>query len=205
MIPTLQVGDYFFASKWPYGYSRYSLPFAPNWFEGRIFAREPRRGDVVVFRNPKDNTDYVKRIVGLPGDEIQLKGARLFINGKVVERRAIDPGVAVRGATDKPIVAPTYDEYLPGGAVHRIIQLEGDDGAWSNTEVFATPPGVYFVLGDNRDNSVDSRMVPPVGRIGFVPFENLIGRADIIYYSAAADPATHPPRPRIERIGLGVR
>jgi len=201
MLPTLQVGDYFFASKWPYGYSRYSLPFAPNWFEGRIFAREPRRGDVVVFRSPKDGVDFVKRIVGLPGEKIQLKGARLFINDKLVERSPVEPDFSMRDFSGKLVVAPTYDEFLPGGSVHRIIQLAGADGVLSNTEVFETPPGAFFVLGDNRDNSSDSRLAD----FGFVPFDDLIGRADFIYYSVGPNAETGRSTPRRERVGQQVR
>jgi signal peptidase I len=204
MAPTLQRGDYFFVSKFAYGYGRYSFPFAPAWFEGRMFAGQPRRGDVVVFVHPQDGTDWVKRIVGLPGETIQMKGGRLFINGEVVERRRIEPGFKTQGRFGDAIEAPTYDEMLPGGATHRIIQIDGDHGHFADTAAFATPPDAYFVMGDNRDNSMDSRVPRELGGFGFVPFENIVGRAGIIYYSIDTDWPVGPATPRFERIGFAV-
>jgi signal peptidase I len=204
MAPTLQRGDYVFVSKSAYGYSRYSFPFAPAWFEGRVFARQPKRGDVVVFANPKDGSAWVKRIVGLPGETIQMKAGRLFIDGEMVERHRVEPGFRTEGPFGDAIVAPTYDEALPGGATHRIIEIKDDHGFLDNTDVFLTPPNAYFVLGDNRDNSVDSRVPPKLGGFGFVPLENIVGRVGMIYYSFDAEPRVGPPAPRLERIGLAV-
>jgi signal peptidase I len=195
MAPTLVIGDYFFADKAKYGYSRYSFPFDAFAFEGRLLPHEPKRGDVVVFRHGQE--DYVKRIVGLPGEKIQLKAGRLYIDGQVVERRRVTPDFTLTGLSDKPISAPTYEERLPGGGAHLILQLQGDDGPLSNTAVFDAPPGAYFVLGDNRDNSTDSRL----SVFGYVPLENLIGRADVIFYSRDPEAAT----PRWERMGTRVR
>jgi signal peptidase I len=203
MAPTLLAGDYFFATKWDYGYSRYSLPYALPLFEGRIFSHEPQRGDVIIFRKPRSDVNYVKRIVGLPGDKIQIAHGRLLINGAIVERREIKPGAMIKSPLGKSSEAPTYDELLPGGATHRIVQVDGDDGVLSNTEVYDTPPGAYFVLGDNRDNSTDSRIPPETDGVGFVPLENIIGRAKLIYFSTDADQTPAPLRPG--RIGLGVQ
>jgi signal peptidase I len=203
MAPTLLAGDYFFATKWDYGYSRYSLPYAAPLFEGRIFSHEPQRGDVILFRVPGSDADYVKRIVGIPGDKIQIAHGRLLINGAVVERRQIKPGAMIKSPSGKSSEAPTYDELLPGGATHRIVQVSGDDGFLSNTEVYDTPPGTYFVLGDNRDNSTDSRIPPERDGVGFVPLENIIGRAKLIYFSTDAGQKPAPLRP--ERIGLDVQ
>src|SRR5208283_5112861 len=127
--------------------------------------------------NPKDGTAWVKRIVGLPGETIQMKAGRLFIDGQMVERRRVEPGFETTNLRGALIAAPTYDEALPGGATHRIIQTDDDHGHFDDTVAQETPPGAYFVLGDNRDNSVDSRVPPKLGVFGFVPIENIIGRA----------------------------
>ena len=204
MAPTLQRGDYVFVSKSAYGYSRFSLPLAPHWFEGRVFAREPKRGDIVVFANPKDGSAWVKRIVGLPGETIQMKGGRLLINGEMVERRRVEPGFRTANLRGAIVEAPTYDEMLPGGATHRIIQTDDDRGHFDDTIAQEKPPGAYFVLGDNRDNSIDSRVPPKLGGFGFVPVENIVGRVGMIYYSFDVDPPLGRPAPRLERIGLVV-
>ncbi len=195
MAPTLLSGDYFFAAKPDYGYSRYAFPFDLFSFRGRIFAHAPKRGDVVVFRH--NGQDWVKRIVGLPGESVQLKGGRLYIDGRIVERREVEPEPGLFDGFDRPLIAPTYEELLPGGAVHRIVQLQGDDGPASNTDLLKIPQDSYFMLGDNRDNSMDSRM----SEVGVVPFENLIGRAELIFYSRAGAPAS----PRFDRVGARVR
>jgi len=203
MIPTLLIGDYLFVSKYSYGYSMYSLPLCipnpayyffhfsanewlcapPNWFPGRIFASPPKRGDVVVFKLPRDRqTDYIKRVVGLPGDKVQMKAGRLYINGEIVPREQMAK-VHTEGFYGGEIEVPTYEETLPGGVKHTIIQIQGDTGFNSNTQVFEVPPGEYFMMGDNRDNSTDSRVPPDQGGVGYVPFENLVGRAEMIFFS----------------------
>ena len=180
MIPTLEIGDYLFVSKYSYGYSRYSLPFSPPLFAGRIFNSLPKRGDVAVFKYPGDNrTDYIKRIVGLPGDTIRVTKGILFVNGQAVPRIAGPPresrddsGILVRGLR--------FTETLPGGAKYN-IQKFSDDGFPNNTNDFAVPAGRIFVMGDNRDASSDSRL--PNSGVGFVPLENLVGRAEVIFFS----------------------
>lgn len=179
MIPTLLVGDYLFVSKFSYGYSRYSLPLGLPLLSGRVLDTPPQRGDVVVFKLPTDNaTDYIKRIIGLPGDRIQLINGILNINGEPVER--IDAG-------DYEVVGPfgnmrnfqRYVEVLPGGRRHFIIE-DGDDSPFDNTDVYTVPEGHYFAMGDNRDSSRDSRFR---NEVGFVPYENLVGRAEFIFFS----------------------
>jgi signal peptidase I len=192
MEPTILVGDFIAVDKSAYGYSRYSLPFAPHLFEGRIFAATPRRGDLVVFRVPHADQDYVKRIVGLPGDRIQMRDGRLYINGTAVQRERI-PDVAYDAGEGFPRRLKRWRETLPNGASYETLDAELN-GPLDNTAEYAVPPGNYFVLGDNRDNSVDSRM--PYG-VGFVPAENLIGHVVMIYYSVEKD---FTPRP--DRIGL---
>lgn len=175
MIPTLLVGDYLFVSKASYGYSRYSLPLSLPLIPGRILFTPPERGDVVVFKLPSDNsTDYIKRIVGLPGDTIQVKGGILSINGQPVKRRQIEDFQPENGA--RPVAQ--FIETLPNGREHRILELS-DSMSADNTPVYHVPAGHYFAMGDNRDNSRDSRF-PEVGPI---PEQNLVGRADILFFS----------------------
>lgn len=183
LIPTLLIGDYLFVSKYSYGYSKHSLPFSPDIFSGRILASEPARGDIAVFKLPRDgSTDYIKRVVGLPGETVQLIEGRLYINGQMVPREKA-PGVRTRDAFGREVEAPTWRETLPGGRSHLIIERDGDRGFYDNTPLFKVPPGHYFVLGDNRDNSTDSRVASEDGGVGFVPFENFVGRAEVIFFS----------------------
>jgi len=179
MVPTLLVGDYLFVSKFSYGYSRYSLPLGLPLLSGRIFFHSPERGDVVVFKLPTDNsTDYIKRVIGLPGDHIQMKNGILNINGQPVPRRRIDDYLYQEG-NGAIIPLAQYIETLPNGVQHRIIEMS-DNGPLDNTQEYVVPPGDYFMMGDNRDNSQDSRVLSAVG---YVPAENLIGKAQFIFFS----------------------
>jgi signal peptidase I len=193
LIPTLLVGDYLFVSKYTYGYSKHSIPFSPDIFSGRIFGSSPKRGDIAVFKLPRDgSTDYIKRVIGLPGDKIQTIDGRLYVNGKIADRQEITPYVTP-DAFGREGPVPTYKETLPddkmqpNGVSHRIIERDGDRGTLDNTPVFEVPEGNYFMMGDNRDNSTDSR-VPKESGVGFVPFENLVGRAEIIFFSIKTTP-----------------
>jgi signal peptidase I len=179
MVPTLLVGDYLFVSKFSYGYSNFSLPLGLPLFSGRIFPHTPERGDVVVFKLPTDNsTDYIKRVIGLPGDRIQMKAGNLYINNQLVLRRRIeDYPYKKYGGTVIPLAQ--YIETLPNGQRHLILKM-GDNGPLDNTPMYNVPPGKYFMLGDNRDNSQDSRVLSAVG---YVPAENLIGRAQFMFFS----------------------
>jgi signal peptidase I len=179
MRPTLLEGDYLFVTKWAYGYSRHSLPFSPDIFSGRIWDTAPERGDVAVFKFPPNpSLDYIKRIVGLPGDRIQMKGGQLFINGTGVPREKVgqidNPDIT---EVDRPV--DVYRETLPNGVSYDTLDLS-TNGIGDDTREFVVPPGHYFAMGDNRDNSSDSRFT-----VGFVPEENLVGRANIIFFSIA--------------------
>ena len=198
MIPTLLVGDYLFVSKYSYGYSRYSLPFSPRLWSGRILGHVPERGDVAVFRLPREpSTNYIKRIIGLPGDRVQMKSGQLFINGTLVPRTPAGPytdsnqyGLAPNKERGFNKEVSLYGELLPNGRKHDILKLyeKGDVGYRSDandTQEFNVPQGHVFAMGDNRDNSQDSRYSYAEG-VGFVPLENLVGRAEFIFFSVDA-------------------
>ena len=177
MVPTLLVGDYLFVSKYSYGYSRYSFPFGLMPLDGRIFATTPERGDVAVFRQPRnESVAFIKRIVGLPGDRIQVVNGVLFINDVSVER---DPkGFATASDGYNVVKFAVYQETMPNGKSY-LIQERSDDDLFDNTNVFLVPDGHFFMMGDNRDNSRDSRTTS----VGMVPAENLIGRAERLFFS----------------------
>lgn len=179
MRPTLLEGDYLFVTKWAYGFSRHSLPFSPNLFSGRIWGSEPARGDVAVFKFPPNpSLDYIKRVVGLPGDRIQMRDGELIINGVAVKREKI-------GQIDNPDITEVsrpvdvYRETLPNGVSYNTLDIT-PNSIGDNTREFVVPEGHYFMMGDNRDNSSDSRF-----SVGYVPAENLVGRANIIFFSIA--------------------
>jgi signal peptidase I len=198
MVPTLYIGDYLFVAKWPYGYSRHSFPLAIPSFDGRLLSSLPERGDVVVFHHPVEDADLIKRVIGLPGDTIEVRQGQLVLNGAAVPKRAIgDARVRVspnspcrRVAAEGPVMDeesgncayPAFIETLPGGPSYTVLdqaeQFPGDDFA-----PVTVPAGSIFVMGDNRDDSMDSRFQPAEGGVGFLPMENLIGRATITFWS----------------------
>ncbi|MCB1884183.1 MAG: signal peptidase I [Geminicoccaceae bacterium] len=178
MKPTLLVGDYLFVSKFSYGYSRYSIPFSPDLFDGRILSSLPDRGDIVVFKLPSDNsTDYIKRVVGLPGDQVQVIEGLVYINGEAVPQKPV--GTFGEDVDGQKLTVPMLEERLPGeDHVHDVLDITSL-GRLDNTGVYSVPEDHVFVMGDNRDNSLDSR----TDHVGFVPLENLVGRADFLLFS----------------------
>jgi len=223
MMPRLMNGDYLLAAKWPYGFSRYSLPLNMPLIPGRIFAEAPERGDVAIFKHPVDNTDYIKRVIGLPGDSIEMRGGRLILNGTPVSRLhmsdsrvRVSPntrcawgarqGTAADGAAE--CLYSRYRETLPGGASYDVLDFgptpQDDFGP------VIVPQGTFFAMGDNRDNSQDSRFqAQPGGGVGFVPQENLVGRATIMMWSTDGSanwllPWTWFTAARWERIGRPI-
>ena len=180
MEPTIQIGDELLASKFAYGYSRYSLPFdfGPS-SATRFLGRLPARGDIVVFRLPRDTHQiYVKRVIGLPGDRIAMHGGRLSINGHELALKPDGEGL-VEAESGAMLRAPRYLETLPGGKIHPIFKMQWD-GPLDDTADFVVPRDHLFMMGDNRDNSLDSRVAQEDGGVGYVPVENLIGRAEVV-------------------------
>jgi signal peptidase I len=177
MEGTLLIGDYLFVSKSTYGFSRYSFPFGVIPFSGRFAVMsEPQRGDIVVFKFPPDNsTDYIKRLIGLPGDRIQMKEGVLYINDAAVPKMKVDDYVEKIGEETRNV--PRYRETLPNSVSYDVLDRD-PEGNLDNTQVFVVPEGHYFMMGDNRDNSADSRV-----DVGYVPFENFVGKAQIIFFS----------------------
>jgi signal peptidase I len=184
MIPTLLVGDFIFGNKIVYGYSNETFPFRFKILSQRLFHKDPKRGDIVIFNNPKhEHLDYIKRLVGLPGDKIQVIKGILHINGKAVELKRIED-YHTFDDENRLLVAPQYLETLPGGVVHKIIKIHPlGEGHYDDTEEFTVPADHFFMMGDNRDNSIDSR---EQSRVGFIHKDLVMGRADLIFFSTSA-------------------
>jgi len=176
MQSTLMIGDYFVASKFDWGFGPYSFPI-PLPIEGRIFGREPNRGDVAVFHNIT-NEEYVKRVIGLPGDRIQMRQGRLYINGEIVPREEIGRAIDADSA-NRDVDVTVYRETLPNGVTHTIQEIS-DDMPFDDTQEYVVPAGHYFMMGDNRDRSADSRVL---GQVGYVPYDALIGKAQARFFS----------------------
>ncbi|MGP1358527.1 signal peptidase I [Roseicyclus sp.] len=200
MKDTLLIGDFLFVNKMAYGYSRHSCPFSMCPFSGRIFGSEPERGDVVVFRHPVNGQDFIKRVIGLPGDRVQVREGVLYLNGDPVQLTPEEPFAEtyerqgpvghLPRCSNAPVgqggtcLKDRFTETLPGGVTHSILNIE-DGSRGDNTPEYVVPEGTVFVMGDNRDNSIDSRFPQSIGGVGFVPMENLLGRADRVIFSSA--------------------
>ena len=178
MKPNLLVGDFIFVSKYSYGFSKHSLPFSVPLIPGKIFSNTPVRGDVVVFKTPENNrTDYIKRVIGLPGDKIEIKNGIIFINGSEILRKKLNDFIDTDNKTSNKRVR-MYNEYFFNKEIN-ILDIT-DNGIADNTQLFNVPENHFFVMGDNRDNSQDSRFISTVG---FIPYENLVGKAQFIFFS----------------------
>ena len=178
MKPNLLVGDFIFVSKYSYGFSKHSLPFSIPLIPGKIFSNTPERGDVVVFKTPENNrTDYIKRVIGLPGDKIEIKNGIIFINGSEILRKKLNDFVDTDNYTSNKRVR-MYNEYFFNKEIN-VLDIT-DNGIADNTQLFNVPENHFFVMGDNRDNSQDSRFISTVG---FIPYENLVGKAQFIFFS----------------------
>ena len=178
MEPNLLVGDRLFVSKYTYGYSKHSLPFSPNIFSGRIFSKKLYRGDIIVFKTPSDNrTDYIKRLIGLPGDTVQIINEDLYINDKVVPKKLIESNFKINCGQES-FNANLFKESLPNGTKYYSVYRM--DGAMKNTDKYIVPKNKYFFMGDNRDCSKDSRFLSSVG---YVDNDNIVGKARVIFFS----------------------
>ena len=187
MYSTLYVGDFLFVSKYTHGYSKHSFPFSIPLFEGRIWADTPKRGDVVIFKFPQDNrTDFIKRVIGLPGDKIKLVDGRLYINGQILPREEMEDFI-IRDSQGNAERYHQYVETLPNKVKHKILEIS-DNEEQDNIDELTVPEGYFFVMGDNRDRSDDSRV-----SVGFVPFENLIGKARFLFFSHNPDEPWYKP------------
>jgi signal peptidase I len=176
MKSTLLIGDYLMATKWSYGYSRYSIPFAPPLFNGRILGSDPKQGDVAIFRPPNDmENDYIKRVVGVPGDKIAVKQGRLIING--VETKLVQIGIFIDGEGPYGVKIPQYKQTLPNGVTHDLLKNFERPSSLDNMAEITVPPAHFFMMGDNRDNSSDSRVFGPV------PLENFVAKAQFLFFS----------------------
>ena len=178
MKPNLLVGDFIFVSKWSYGYSKHSLPFSLPFIPGKILSKIPNRGDVVVFKTPQDNrTDYIKRVIGLPGDKIKIKNGAIIINDDLIIKKKVDDFIDINKQGHNKRIRK-YKEYFFNNEIE-VLDIT-DNGIVDNTPLFSVPEDHFFVMGDNRDNSQDSRFI---NVIGYVPIENLVGKAQFIFFS----------------------
>ncbi|HET7083227.1 MAG TPA: signal peptidase I [Rhizomicrobium sp.] len=180
MEPTLQIGDALLGTKFAYGYSRWSLPYGLGpASKTRLLGQLPKRGDIVIFRLPRDtNSTLIKRVIGLPGDRVQMVHGRLVINGRIAPLEAAGTGLVEEEDGYQHAIGK-FTETLPGGVKHTIFKARWD-GPLDDTQVFVVPPHHIFAMGDNRDNSSDSRVAPEDGGVGFIPAENLVARADVM-------------------------